>query len=80
MAARRTSADALIDVTGLAELAGIAGDAKYLSIGAATRLAELEESQIVADQAPLLAETVGRVAAPSVRRLATLLASFSPPA
>jgi nicotinate dehydrogenase large molybdopterin subunit len=62
----------LIDVTGLAELAGIAGDAKYLSIGAATRLAELEESQIVADQAPLLAETVGRVAAPSVRRLATL--------
>jgi xanthine dehydrogenase D subunit len=62
----------LIDITGLAELAGIAADAEYLSIGAATRLAEIEESPIVTEQAPLLAETLGRVAAPGVRRLATL--------
>ena len=62
----------LIDVTGVIELAGISARAEHISIGAATRLAELEESRLVADRLPLLTETLGRVAAPGVRRLATL--------
>ncbi len=62
----------LIDITGLAELAGISAGAAHIWIGAATRLAELEESRLVAEQLPLLAETLGRVAAPGIRRLATL--------
>jgi CO/xanthine dehydrogenase FAD-binding subunit len=62
----------LIDVTGLADLAGISAGAGRIRIGAATRLAELEESRLVAEQLPLLAETLGRVAAPGIRRLATL--------
>jgi CO/xanthine dehydrogenase FAD-binding subunit len=62
----------LIDITGLAELAGISATAGHIRIGAATRLAELEESRLVAEQVPLLAETLGRVAAPGIRRLATL--------
>ena len=62
----------LIDVTGLAELAGISAGAGHIRIGAATQLAELEESRLVVEQLPLLAETLGRVAAPGIRRLATL--------
>ena len=72
MAARRSRSPHLVDVTGVIELAGISASAEHIRIGAATRLAELEESRLVADRVPLLTETLGRVAAPGVRRLATL--------
>ena len=62
----------LVDITGLRELAGISATASLVKIGAATRLAELEDSRLVGEQLPLLAETLDRVAAPGVRRLATL--------
>lgn len=62
----------LIDVTTLAELAGVSKAAEQIRIGAATRLAELEESPLVGGQLPLLAETLVRVAASGIRRLATI--------
>lgn len=62
----------LIDITTLPELAGITESGEHLRIGAAVRLGELEESSLAGKRLPLLVETIGRVAAPGVRRLATI--------
>jgi nicotinate dehydrogenase large molybdopterin subunit len=62
----------LIDITTLPELAGTEKSEEHIRVGAAVRLAEIEESSIVTKELPLLIETLGRVAAPGVRRLATV--------
>lgn len=53
-------------------LSGIDAAAGTIRIGAMTRLSKLEASEVVAMHLPVLAEAIRKVAAPPVRRLATL--------
>jgi carbon-monoxide dehydrogenase medium subunit len=67
----------LIDLRHVAGLSGIRRDGDVLSIGAMTRLAELERAPEVAVAAPLLAEAVGLVAHTPVRNSATIGGSLA---
>jgi nicotinate dehydrogenase large molybdopterin subunit len=63
----------LVDITALTRLTGIAAAADgIVRIGAVTRLEAIAQNPLIAERAPLVAETVRRIAAPGVRRLATL--------
>jgi xanthine dehydrogenase D subunit len=63
----------LVDVTPLAELAGVSSiKTGGIRIGAASRLAELERNDVLAQGLPLLMRTIATIAAPGVRELATI--------
>jgi carbon-monoxide dehydrogenase medium subunit len=62
----------LIDINALSELAYIKEDGEWLRIGAMTREAELDRSDLVRRSYPLLADTARVVGDPLVRNLATL--------
>jgi carbon-monoxide dehydrogenase medium subunit len=62
----------LIDISGLPGLAYIREADGFLRIGALTREAELDESELVRARYPLLADTARVVADPIVRNLATV--------
>jgi aerobic carbon-monoxide dehydrogenase medium subunit len=62
----------LIDINQIAELAYIKEDGDWLRIGAMTREADLDRSELVRKRYPLLADTTRVVADPLVRNLATL--------
>jgi len=64
---------ALVDITGIAELHGIAaGDDGGLWIGATTTLTEVAEDAAVRDKFPMLAKAAGLVASPQIRHLGTI--------
>jgi carbon-monoxide dehydrogenase medium subunit len=67
----------LVDLNGLAELSGIAAAGDGLRIGAMTRHAMLESSRLVADRAPLLAETMPFIAHPPIRNRGTIGGSLA---
>jgi CO/xanthine dehydrogenase FAD-binding subunit len=68
----------LIDVNRLAELDVVAADSSGgLQIGALTRQRRLEREAVVADRAPLLAETVPFVAHPQIRNRGTVGGSLA---
>jgi carbon-monoxide dehydrogenase medium subunit len=62
----------LIDINGLPGLAYLREADGFLRIGALTREAELDESELVRTRYPLLADTARGVADPIVRNLATV--------
>ena len=62
----------LIDINGIEGLDYIREDGGQLRIGALTREAELEESEIILGKYPLLLDTVKMIADPSVRNMATV--------
>ena len=62
----------LIDISGIEGLDYILEESEQLRIGAMTREASLEESQIVRENFPILLDTVKMIADPSVRNLATV--------
>ncbi len=62
----------LIDINQLSELAYIKEDGEWLRIGAMTREADVDRSDLVRKRYPLLADTARVVADPLVRNLATL--------
>ena len=62
----------LIDISGIQGLDYILEESGQLRIGAMTREASLEESQIVRENFPILLDTVKMIADPSVRNLATV--------
>jgi carbon-monoxide dehydrogenase medium subunit len=62
----------LIDINQLQELAYIKEDGDWLRIGAMTREADVDRSDVVRKRYPLLADTARVVADPLVRNLATL--------
>lgn len=64
---RMARPEALIDINGLAELAGIAEAPGGLHIGALARHADVAASALVARHAPLLTEALGHVAHPAIR-------------
>ncbi len=74
----RLSAPAvLVDIAALDALRGISVDRGTLRIGALTSHAELENSQIVAEAAPLLAQAVAQIAHPAIRNRGTLGGSLA---
>ena len=62
----------LIDISGIQGLDYILEESGQLRIGAMTREASLEESQIVRENYPLLLDTAKMIADPSVRNVATV--------
>jgi len=69
---RLAEPSALIDLSALPGLAGIRVEGETLVIGAMTRQAEVESSDLVRRHAPLLAETAAVVGDPLVRNLGTI--------
>jgi carbon-monoxide dehydrogenase medium subunit len=67
----------LIDLNGIASLAGIQATKDGLRIGAMTRQREAERSALVAKAAPLLAEALPHVAHPQIRNRGTLGGSLA---
>ncbi len=69
---RLSAPDMLIDINDLDELKGISQEAGMLRVGALTRHAELEQSELVARHAPLLATAIRHVAHAAVRNRGTI--------
>ncbi len=68
----------LVDLNGLAALAAIQGDGQGgLRIGAMTRQRAVERSPLVAQHAPLLAETLPYIAHPQIRNRGTVGGSLA---
>lgn len=64
--------EAVIDLSGIAELKGIRETPDGLEIGALTTLTELERNDIVRAKYSLLASAAGRVASPQIRNAGTV--------
>jgi carbon-monoxide dehydrogenase medium subunit len=61
----------LVDLAGIPRLKGIAVEDGWLSIGAMATLRDVEQSPLVRERLPVLAETYGRVANVRIRSTAT---------
>jgi aerobic carbon-monoxide dehydrogenase medium subunit len=77
MKLRLATPELLIDIGGLAELAGVATDGDDLVIGATTRHADLASSELARAEAPLLAYAAAQVGDPQIRHRGTLGGSLS---
>jgi CO/xanthine dehydrogenase FAD-binding subunit len=62
----------LIDIKGVAQLNFIRDDGDAVTIGAATRLADIASSPIIGEKAPVLSAAVAQMASPQVRNTATI--------
>lgn len=62
----------LIDINKVPDLAYIKEDAKWLKIGALTREADLDNTPLIRDKYPLLADATKVIADPLVRNMATV--------
>ena len=69
---RLSAPDLLIDINDLDELKGIGLAGGMLRVGALTRHAELEHSELVAVHAPLLKKAIGHVAHAAIRNRGTI--------
>lgn len=69
---RLSAPDMLIDINDLDELRGIRVEEDRLHVGALTRHAELERSELVAGHAPLLTKAIQHVAHAAVRNRGTI--------
>lgn len=69
---RHKHPEALIDISGLKDLHGIADKGGYVSIGTLTTLTEIEESSLLQKHFPVLTEAAGHVASPQIRNAGTL--------
>jgi aerobic carbon-monoxide dehydrogenase medium subunit len=77
MKLRLAQPEVLIDIGGLAELAGVSADGDELVIGATTRHADLAASELVRAEAPLLAHAAAQVGDPQIRHRGTIGGSLS---
>jgi carbon-monoxide dehydrogenase medium subunit len=68
----RVSAEALVDVGAIRELRGIEDLGDRIRIGAATKLQELAESDVIARELPLLRKAVESMGSWQIRNLATV--------
>jgi carbon-monoxide dehydrogenase medium subunit len=67
-----SSPDVLVDIGGIDEMAGIERDGDTVHIGANTRYHQVADSDIVAEHAPALAETTGKIGDVQVRHRGTI--------
>ncbi len=72
MKLRLASPPYVIDINGLSDLSYIKEENGFLKIGAMTREADLEQSDLVAQKVPILLDTTKVLADPLVRNLATV--------
>jgi aerobic carbon-monoxide dehydrogenase medium subunit len=77
MKLRLATPELLIDIGGLADLAGLSLDGDDLVVGATTRHADLAASDLVRAEAPLLAYAAGQVGDPQIRHRGTIGGSLS---
>jgi len=77
MKLRLAAPELLIDIGGLAELAGVSTDGDELVIGATTKHADLAASGLVRAEAPLLAHAAAQVGDPQIRHRGTIGGSLS---
>ena len=69
---RLSAPEALVDLNAIDDLAGIARAGDTLVIGAMTRYAALEASDLVAQNAPLIAKALPHIAHPAIRNRGTI--------
>ena len=69
---RLSAPEVLIDINDLDELKGILVEGDMLHVGALTRHAELEQSELVATHTPLVAEAIEHVAHAAIRNRGTI--------
>lgn len=72
MKQRLAAPEAVVDLSGLAELSGISLDGDVLVLGAMTRHADVADSEIVRTNLPALAELAGGIGDPQVRYRGTI--------
>jgi carbon-monoxide dehydrogenase medium subunit len=77
MKLRLSQCERLVDLAGVAELAGIRVDGSSVTVGATTRHAEVAASAEVRQALPALAELAGGIADPMVRNVGTLGGSIA---
>ena len=77
MKLRLASPQVLVDLNGVADLAGIEESDGHLRIGAMTRHAELEASELISDRYPLIADAAAVIADPLVRNRGTIGGSLA---
>jgi aerobic carbon-monoxide dehydrogenase medium subunit len=77
MKLRLAAPEVIIDIGRLTELSGISRDNGELVIGATTRHADLAASELVREQAPLLAHAAGLVGDPQIRHRGTIGGSLA---
>ena len=77
MKQRLAAPPALVDLSGIAALSGIAGTADTLSIGATTRHVTVARSEVVAQVIPALAALAGGIGDPAVRNRGTIGGSLA---
>ncbi len=69
---RHRQPQAVIDISGLEELHGIRDHGGHISIGAATTLTEIEESELLREHFPVLTQAAAQVASPQIRNAGTI--------
>lgn len=77
MKQRLAAPDALVDLSGIADLAGISLDGDILVIGAMTRHADVAASPLVQEKLPALAKLASRIGDQQVRHRGTIGGSIS---
>jgi len=77
MKLRLAAPEVLIDIGGLAELAGVSTDGDELVVGATTRHADLAASELARAEAPLLAYAAAQVGDPQIRHRGTIGGSLA---
>jgi len=68
---RLSSPDLLIDITGLPGLSGIRVQNSMVCIGALSTHSEIEQSPLIAEHLPLLAQAASHIAHPAIRNVGT---------
>ncbi len=74
---RLSSPSVLIDINGIGNMSGIARKNGIIEIGALTRHAELERSDLIAKEAPLIARAVPEIGHPAIRNRGTIGGSIA---
>lgn len=67
----------LVDISRIEDLSGVTDGSTSITIGAATRHADVGASAVVKAKAPLLAEAVGHIGDPMVRNMGTIGGSLA---
>jgi carbon-monoxide dehydrogenase medium subunit len=77
MKKRMVKARVIIDLNHVPGLSGIKLQKDGIHIGALTRLAEIKESRLVREKAPVLAQAIGVMASPPIRTRGTMAGNLS---
>jgi carbon-monoxide dehydrogenase medium subunit len=72
MKRREQTPGQLISLKGIADLRGIAADANGIHLGPLTTLGEIERSELIRQQLPILRQAVRLMASPQIRTLGTI--------